>query len=139
MLRILRVLCSFSQVLTNEQREDSYCEIVVIWIVGMRLMTLMIRKEVVHDTNRRKGTANGVNDEDRGYQEAEYLVSEFGAVVDNLVEIDKGCNHHVNANPQSDPRIEREEWNIYIDRHTVENLCKCKNWTCSSINHLQGM
>ena len=69
-----------------------------------------------------KGRSDGINDKDKGNQEAEDFICEPSTQNDDTIEVNKRSNEHINADPDPNPSIECKKWHIHGLGNLVENL-----------------
>ena len=83
-----------------------------------------------------EGISDGSQQEDRHNEQGKRLIGESSGLFDEFVKVEKCCNHLVQANPDTDPRVEGEERNVEPLGKVVTDGLERQNWTGSSVDHL---
>ena len=91
----------------DHDRQQRCSHVRVIGIILVLLVRLVVRFKVVVEPYGGKGIAQGIYDENESNQEGKDFIREPGRKDNDTIEIRKGGNAHIDADPCSKDRKER--------------------------------
>ena len=106
----------------------------------MHIVTLVIFVKVPVDSDGRKWTSQGIDNEDGGNQEGKDLVRESCRVFHEAIQVKESSEQEEHSRPETSPRVESQEIDIHGLGNIKENGAERQHGSCSSVNHLyQGI
>lgn len=95
---------------TEHKTEKRHFQVVVVFVNGRHLqIVLVVRIKIRKETYSTDRITQRIEEKDGNDQEGKHFVGESGSILENPVEVDERGQKKVDADPNADPRIERQE------------------------------